>query len=1084
MPESDAPKFAPELENSGNGRTVAFNKDDLVQPIRKTLGDYLAKQTAKNEFPIKEGSEVFKLHNPDGTPAELSLQDTNAKKTYMDTFDPASQVNAEFHKYSNSGYLDTNGSAFIIKKGVSNKPLPSGEDLIREVDSKLDKSSFVQRVQEVIHDNNRFNVDNPFIPRNGLGNSGQQENDSNIGIGIVQKEFGVHYPRKDLNAALKPGLAAEPPTLLKIKELKKLGALTMIRASGEVYSPKDPNDAAQDMAARGSTLIPGLARVGQKVPSSRFSARNIVADIDPNFRRPDLNNSLETKEMYSYGNANNYLVPFAGLSSVSSIVGAGLLTTVVVTMLKALSAGVIARKKTNALRHPGTVTNLIGGNMNEETLAKRHQKRLGSFLSKSGLFEFDIETTNTYHDYFKCVDRGITIFFGMEASTITPQAVSQGLTQIAKNHGFYNVILRNIIRSATDDFINSFGISLGAIAPQAQFGTSNRGFAKEDSGFLAFPPDPVGLVTKLNNSALLKFINVLAGIGDNALLLDKQGYNTASISGFDISEVSDIDKIVGINSEGEIELAAIHSKNRLSDRNNALAWNSHSTPSMYWFPKEILSGSTTFFGTSDNNVIKAMAGVADQTKSDSSINGRISPDDVAAFETKLDAEYMPFYFHDLRTNEIISFHAFLEDVSDGFTAEYEESDGYGRIGKVLTYKNTNRSIGLSFKVVSTSPEDFDQMWWKLNKLITLVYPQYTEGRRLKETGGSGGDKKFIQPFSQLPSSSPMIRLRLGDLFKTNYSKFNLARMFGVSSPWFSVSQNQQSFDASSLPQLKRSIEQTSKRMRGLASNASYRFNATEHAFLKPNGQPGTLGTIKAYAKVDSGGSAPVAVVPQELLGSNENDRGLVIYHETRVKIKEQIRGAQAYKVEVESGSPAGTFLVHDEDLVADPEEILKVASGRNSNSNPDTNTNSQNSDVNDFFADSSTANGGGNAIFRSFKAVQGKGLAGFIKSLNFDYNETTWETQRANSHAPMFVTVTLEFAPVHDLSPGIDAYGFNTAPVYNVGSILNAFNKDETANNRTQDDRVSQARNQPGQVRGNSQVGDYQSGGGGRSGIG
>ena len=42
-----------------------------------------------------------------------------------------------------------------------------------------------------------------------------------------------------------------------------------------------------------------------------------------------------------------------------------------------------------------------------------------------------------------------------------------------------------------------------------------------------------------------------------------------------------------------------------------------------------------------------------------------------------------------------------------------------------------------------------------------------------------GDQKFIQPFSQIPTASPMIRLRVGDVIKSNYSKFGLARLFGL-----------------------------------------------------------------------------------------------------------------------------------------------------------------------------------------------------------------------------------------------------------------------------------------------------------------
>ena len=41
-----------------------------------------------------------------------------------------------------------------------------------------------------------------------------------------------------------------------------------------------------------------------------------------------------------------------------------------------------------------------------------------------------------------------------------------------------------------------------------------------------------------------------------------------------------------------------------------------------------------------------------------------------------------------------------------------------------------------------------------------------------------------------------------------------------------------------------------------------------------------------------------------------------------------------------------------------------------------------------------------------------------------------------NSRAPMACKVTLGFDVIHDLPPGIDHSGFNRAPVYNVGSIM------------------------------------------------
>jgi hypothetical protein len=36
----------------------------------------------------------------------------------------------------------------------------------------------------------------------------------------------------------------------------------------------------------------------------------------------------------------------------------------------------------------------------------------------------------------------------------------------------------------------------------------------------------------------------------------------------------------------------------------------------------------------------------------------------------------------------------------------------------------------------------------------------------------------------------------------------------------------------------------------------------------------------------------------------------------------------------------------------------------------------------------------------------------------------------------MACKVTFGFDPIHDISPGLDASGFNRAPIYNVGQIM------------------------------------------------
>ena len=158
------------------------------------------------------------------------------------------------------------------------------------------------------------------------------------------------------------------------------------------------------------------------------------------------------------------------------------------------------------------------------------------------------------------------------------------------------------------------------------------------------------------------------------------------------------------------------------------------------------------------------------------VQDTISADEIKTLKSQLGKDYVPFYFQDLRTNEIVSFHAYLKSLSDDYTAAYDSHDYIGRGEPIHVYKgSTSRKIGISFSVFATNPNDFRAMWLKVNKLTTLVYPQYDAGRPV-----SFSKKNFTMPFSQVLSHSPMIRLRIGDLIRSNYSEQAIAGMFGRS----------------------------------------------------------------------------------------------------------------------------------------------------------------------------------------------------------------------------------------------------------------------------------------------------------------
>ena len=80
---------------------------------------------------------------------------------------------------------------------------------------------------------------------------------------------------------------------------------------------------------------------------------------------------------------------------------------------------------------------------------------------------------------------------------------------------------------------------------------------------------------------------------------------------------------------------------------------------------------------------------------------------------------------------------------------------------------------------------------------------------------------------------------------------------------------------------------------------------------------------------------------------------------------------------------------------------------------------------------------------KAYDSTRGRGLAGFITSMAFDYSQSTYETSSLTRRAPTMIKITMGFSPIHDIAPGMDADGGNRAPIYPVGSISSRMAGDE-----------------------------------------
>jgi hypothetical protein len=1005
------PRPLPDTTKSNNG-LPEWGVDDLVPKERKRLGDYIAYQTQqvfKNEYPIKEGSELFKLKTETGNPAPINDQDRNAVNTYMNDVaqtDSGQVARSIFETLSDSGLLDTD-TKFEIKKGKSDDDKKTGNEYFRDIDQNKGEAEIPQRIQTIMFQNNRFSEANPaFVP-------GQEEGRGNsIGSLIVQPKLGQHMPGKFPKKADGDG---GDYVSIPIDKLKNFGLTTLLQASGEINVPTDLDDPVLAMGASVLAGNPGLARLGQRFPVTRFDGVKILNDLEPTLAKPLRDSQLKGNPILTHGNANNPLVPFSGLIAISSVASAQVLALTVTGMLRALYTTLNAITEERSLVN-GVATNPGSGG----SISSGRRLRLGNYLGKrdeTAIYRpyknsSAIDLVVTKYPYFECVNKGIAVFFG--ARTL-PQISSVNDENLQLSSGWYNTVFRNLVKNTNDLLIDLLPgtppVVRGAydVDPNLAGGTSGLGF---DSN-----PSAVNYIKSINGSVILKFMNIMALMGESAFLSEKNA----------TSRIDDIND-VGEGPFGEVSprLGVLHAKNRLSDQfGNKLAWASNTVKSMYLLPSVIKLAGERFDG--DTGRYSTLTPNRGFRNSDT---GRLSSEEVQSMENYLEADYLPFYFHDLRTNEIISFHAFLDNISDNYTVDYTENEGYGRVGKVLTYKNTNRSISLGFSVVATGPDDFDDMWVKINKLITLLYPQYTQGRSL-----IFGNDSFTQPFSQLPAASPLIRLRLGDIFKSNYNRFDLARLFGLASPEFSLeTEADRELATQTAERRERFLEATTE----ISERArAARWEEGDKLKLSPNGED---------------------ILPYYSVLSTSEDDGLRVATEANVIIlgpsanQEEPPSLFDFRIEepsvasVISGDPSGTFKANAAWLTMPPEEIVRQAenrAGEEPTLNEAADRDGERQAIQDFFKpDGEDAN----PIFKSFESVRGRGLAGFIRSLNMEVDQSfTWETSGINNRAPKLIKVSMQFDPIHDIQPGLDHNGFNTAPIYNVGGTMKQITRNSQA---------------------------------------
>lgn len=392
---------------------------------------------------------------------------------------------------------------------------------------------------------------------------------------------------------------------------------------------------------------------------------------------------------------------------------------------------------------------------------------------------------------------------------------------------------------------------------------------------------------------------------------------------------------------------------------------------------------------------------------------RVNAKTVKLIEESLEAQYVPFYFQDLRTNEILSFHAFLQDLRDSFNPEYKTSKFIGRVDPVIMYSgHTDRQINVTFLTYATNPEDFGYLYEKVNRFIGFVYPQFNDGEEYRAEIGTGNDLKFrfasgktgraYIPFSQKQKAGPLVRMRVGDIIKSrayddSYGTVN--RLSGRAEDFLGIKDvltivNEEGQDE--IVTQTQNLVQSNFESRISDLNKEIREALAQQGITQVNGQSldnqnffDDKGQLLLPSGFADGDVSSIGSEDEVFTASNDD----------------ALQAQFILKLSEFDAIVNGAIADSQQNFAQD---VLRL---------------------NEFISTVNAINRGNAAIRQSFESVGGRGLAGAVSNLQIALlDEFPWETQ-PGLRAPMGFKISFSFQALHDVAPGLDAKG-EMRPVY------------------------------------------------------
>lgn len=999
------PQFPPTSSNDpmpiGN-HDVTDATNDISLNAKLTLGAYLHMKTTKNEYPISfdEGTQS-KFVDESNRASNLQSSGLGLKNV------TPSQNNIYARQQT---FFEPDQLSQLISKDHKNPSL-SGNKLLENVpfdaqglqksrnnpSSEKSDNLLLKFVHEQLVDGNMYSPDamRPFIRDPDANN----EKDATRGLFTVQRNLGSFdingkvVQVSDMTAmALSSLLRSADDTknadiVLKDKSLNNV--VTRFLRTDVVKPAKIPVEFLRPGFHLSKTLkdSPELAKAHP--PGDYFSPGQGQRE----FLQSALNSSnllpfqSVPRNGYTQQRLNTFLEPFDETFSLGMLLIAveGVLATITVSLAVAAIARVL------------TATGGVGENLRQSRPSAMDYGRYGKPDVKNDLIS-EIQkllgVPATDFDFSDCIASGMAILVGFPG--VDPNNFENILAggvvsfvdvalNLVMSPGYYANFLR-MLMSNNGDIVDSFK-------------SISNPFS---SNFVSGAGSIFKAIREIVHSKIYKFVMLSAAIGD---ISQRSFYGIATISEESIMLTKEQSKSIKYATAG-VRPNADTAKLRM----NISRWGDGTQP---------LSLKTFYAARKTPTGITVSGGGKSAMR-------QLDPkrEDVEKLENALEAEYMPFYIHDLRTHELISMPAFITEFGENFTANYNAVKGVGRQDAVRLYQDTERAVTLGFMLVATDEDTHDILWDTVNRLVSMCYPQYSAGRQRERKVGDTVTN-FIQPFSQVPAASPMVRLRLGDVFKSNYSKFGLTRLFGVNSSAISLKEEKEE-------NLKRMNED--RRIRELEVRIDKR---AEFEKIKKSGIPSNFVGLK----VDNTSSpAKFKLLAGSTLTNLVSEKKKAISEKISTDIEVSITGItlsdkkhNAYYCLIEyNGVKKNAYFDDIYDFAEEVYVKLVAADPKIKKIDDDL------KNLTHVFPDKNFFNPATNAIVRSFETSRGRGVAGFITSIGLDYGNYTWNI-KPGSRAPNIVKISLGFVPITDLPLGLDYDGQMRNPSHPVGGISGQF---------------------------------------------